>query len=125
MTTLPQEATTATISLTLDCTDPERLAIFWSQALGYQEVARVDNFVLLAPASDMAGPKFALQKVPEPRTQKNRMHIDLWVPDIDSVTARLEALGAKRLQEKPFDEHGLRWFQLADPEGNEFCVGRA
>jgi predicted enzyme related to lactoylglutathione lyase len=110
MTTLPQAATTATISLTLDCVDLERLANFWSQALGYQEVARVDNFVVLAP---------------EFRAQKNRMHIDLWVPDIDSEAARLEALGAKRLQDQPFDEHGLCWFQLADLEGNEFCVGRA
>jgi predicted enzyme related to lactoylglutathione lyase len=123
--TMPQEATTATISLTLDCVDPERLTIFWSQALGYQEVARVDNFVVLAPAPGMAGPKFALQKVPEARTQKNRMHIDLWVPDINSETARLEALGARRLHEEPFAEHGFCWFQLADPEGNEFCVGRA
>jgi predicted enzyme related to lactoylglutathione lyase len=125
MSTLRQEATTATISLTLDCADPKRLAMFWSEALGYQEAATVDNFVVLAPAPGTAGPKLALQRVPEPRTPKNRMHIDIWVTDIDSEAARLEALGARRLQEKPFDEHGLRWFQLADPEGNEFCVGHA
>jgi len=124
MNTPEQEATT-TISVTLDCADPERLANFWNQALGYQQVAAVDNFVVLAPAPGMAGPKLALQRVPEPRTAKNRMHIDIWVADIDSEAARLEALGAKRLQEKPHDEHGLRWFELADPEGNEFCIGRA
>jgi Glyoxalase-like domain len=48
MNTSQQEATT-TISLTLDCADPERLANFWNQALGYQQVAAVDNFVVLAP----------------------------------------------------------------------------
>jgi predicted enzyme related to lactoylglutathione lyase len=51
------------------------------------------------------------------------MHIDIWVADIESEAARLEALGARRVQEKPLAEHGFRWFQLADPEGNEFCVG--
>jgi predicted enzyme related to lactoylglutathione lyase len=96
MNTSQQEATT-TISLTLDCADPERLANFWNQALGYQQVAAVDNFVVLAPAPGMAGPKLALQRVPEPRTAKNHLHIDIWVADIDSEAARLEALGAKRL----------------------------
>jgi predicted enzyme related to lactoylglutathione lyase len=78
---------------------------------------------VLAPVSGMTGPKLALQRVPEPRALKNRMHIDIWVADIESEAARLEALGAKRLHEKPLAEHGFQWFQLADPEGNEFCVG--
>ena len=56
---------------------------------------------------------------------KNRMHLDIWVADIESEAARLQALGAKRLQEKPYDENGLSWLQLADPEGNVFCVGLA
>ena len=118
-----QDATTATITITLDCTDPERLAPFWSEALGYQEVARVDKYLVLGPAPGT--PKFILQRVPEPRTGKNRMHIDIWVADIESEAARLEALGARRLEEKPFEENGLSWIQLADPEGNEFCVGHA
>jgi len=123
MSNVHQDATTPTISVTLDCADPDRLALFWSETLGYKEVASVDNFRVLAPVPGMAGPKFILQGVPEPRTVKNRMHIDIWVADIESEAARLVALGAKRLQEKPFAEHGLRWIQLADPEGNEFCVG--
>ena len=125
MSTVDQDATTATISLTLDCADPESLALFWSKALRYQQVAAVDNFVVLWPAPGMAGPNLALQRVPEPRALKNRMHLDIWVADIESEAARLEALGAKRLRDEPFDEHGFRWFQLADPEGNEFCIGRA
>jgi predicted enzyme related to lactoylglutathione lyase len=124
MSNTHQDATTPTISVTLDCADPDRLAVFWGETLGYTEVASVDNFRVLAPAPGMAGPKLILQGVPEPRTVKNRMHIDIWVADIESEAARLVALGAKRLEENPFDEHGLRWIQLADPEGNEFCVGR-
>lgn len=113
----------ATITVTLDCADPDRLARFWSEALGYQEVARVENFVVLGPGPGVM--KFALQGVPETKPGKNRMHLDLWVPDIEAEANRLEAIGAKRLQDKPFDEHGFLWYQLADPEGNEFCVGRA
>lgn len=59
-------------SLTLDCADSVRLAAFWREALGYQEVATVDNFVVLAPTSGLAGPKLALQGVPEPRTSLQR-----------------------------------------------------
>jgi catechol 2,3-dioxygenase-like lactoylglutathione lyase family enzyme len=118
-----QDSTSATYTTTLDCTDPDRLVPFWCGALGYQELARVENFVVLGPAPGVF--KFVLQRVPEARTGKNRMHIDIWVSDIEAEAARLEGLGATRLQEKPFDEHGFRWFQLADPEGNELCVGRA
>jgi len=123
MSNLEMDAPTATVTITLDCTDPERLAEFWKPALGYDEIARVDNFLVLGPAPGVF--KLALQGVPEAKPGKNRMHIDMWVPDIESEAARLEALGATRLQDKPFDEHGFLWYQLADPEGNEFCIGRA
>jgi predicted enzyme related to lactoylglutathione lyase len=119
-----QTGATATISVTLDCASPERLALFWNEALGYEQIAAVDSFVVLGPAAGMEGPKLALQGVPEPRALKNRMHLDLWVADIESEVTRLEALGAKRLQDKPIEEHGFSWFQLVDPEGNEFCVAR-
>jgi predicted enzyme related to lactoylglutathione lyase len=125
---IPEEClmtTTATISLTLDCADPERLSTFWASALGYVQLATVDNFVVLGPPADVPGPKLALQGVPEARSPKNRMHLDIWVDDIEAEATRLEALGAKRLRDEPFAEHGLHWIQLADPDGNEFCVGRA
>jgi Glyoxalase-like domain len=48
---------------------------------------------------------------------KNRMHLDLWGDDVEAEAARLTVLGAKRLRDQPFAEHGLRWIQLADPEG--------
>jgi catechol 2,3-dioxygenase-like lactoylglutathione lyase family enzyme len=114
----------AIISVTLDCADPENLARFWRAALGYEQVAKVDDFVVLGPATERIGPKLALQRVSEQRGLKNRMHLDLWVIDVEAEVARLEGIGAKRLHDRPFDEHGLHWFQLADPEGNEFCVAR-
>ena len=60
-------------------------------------------------------------QVPEDRTAKNRVHIDLDAPDLAAARERLEGLGAEFVHEK--DEHGLRWFTFRDPEDNEFCVG--
>jgi predicted enzyme related to lactoylglutathione lyase len=78
---------------------------------------------MVAPEEEGSGPQLLLQKVPEAKGGKNRMHIDIHVPDIDAEAARLEGLGAKRLETGParaeFDSH---WHLMADPEGNEFCV---
>ena len=114
----------ATVTVTLDSSDPETLASFWSEALGYQEIGRVDQYIALGPAPGLMNIKLVLQRVSETKPGKNRMHLDLWVDDIDTEAARLEAIGARRLQDKPFDENGFLWYQLADPEGNEFCIGR-
>jgi predicted enzyme related to lactoylglutathione lyase len=53
---------------------------------------------------------------------KNRMHVDIEVPDIHAEAARLVALGATRVSEQPLTEHGTNWLLMTDPEGNEFCV---
>jgi predicted enzyme related to lactoylglutathione lyase len=50
------------------------------------------------------------------------MHPDIDTPDVDGEVARLEALGARRLEADMHAEHGMRWVVMADPEGNEFCV---
>ena len=68
------------------------------------------------------GPKLLLQRVPEPKAGKNRMHLDLHTPDIEAEAARLEGLGARRLEPDAMDEHGSKWVLMADPDGNEFCV---
>ena len=117
-------ANAATVTVTLDCSDPDGLAPFWCEVLGYQEIGRVEHYIALGPGPGLMNIKFVLQRVAEVKPGKNRMHLDLWVADIDAEAARLEAIGAKRLQDTPFDEHGFRWYQFADPEGNEFCVGR-
>ena len=59
--------------------------------------------------------------MPEARSAKNRVHVDLDARDLDEARERLEGLGATFVHEK--DEYGLRWFTFQDPEGNEFCVG--
>jgi predicted enzyme related to lactoylglutathione lyase len=66
-----------------------------------------------------------MQRVPEPKIVKNRMHLDLLVDDVGIEVSRLEALGATRLTPTAREEFGQTWFVLADPQGNEFCVARA
>lgn len=108
------------ISLVLDCRDPEGLAPFWATALGYVSIGAVENYVMLVPDS-RPGPKLLLQQVPEERIAKNRMHLDIEVPDIESVADRLSKLGAHRVSRDIEAEHGSRWIVMTDPEGNEFC----
>jgi predicted enzyme related to lactoylglutathione lyase len=62
-----------------------------------------------------------LQKVPEPRTAKNRMHLDLTGEPRGSAAARMVSLGATIQEEHSMP--GLSWIVLTDPEGNEFCIG--
>ena len=60
--------------------------------------------------------------MPEPKLGKNRMHLDVVVPDIEPEITRLEALGARRLDPTPQTFAGTDWVRIADPERNEFCV---
>ena len=109
------------MGLVLDCHDPEALAPFWAAALGYVPLGTVENYVLLVPDS-RPGPKLLLQRVPEEKSGKNRMHLDIEVADIQSMASRLEEIGAERLRSDVFTESGSRWILMADPEGNEFCI---
>lgn len=111
----------STIGLVLDCRDPESLAEFWAPALGYTTLGAVENYVLLVPSGG-GSPKLLLQRVPEDKAGKNRMHLDIDVDDVASEVERLEALGARRLEDDERSEHGLHWVVMSDPEGNEFCV---
>ena len=109
------------LSLVLDSRDPEVLGSFWAAALGYAVVGSVDNYVLLVP-DGAEGPKLLLQRVPELKAGKNRVHFDIEVPDIEGLASRLERLGATRLSAQAVVDHDNRWIVMADPEGNEFCV---
>lgn len=111
----------AKIGLVLDCTDPEALSDFWTQALGLQRLGAAGSYVLLASPS-AALPKLLLQRVDEAKTAKNRMHLDIETPDVDAEVHRLVGIGAQRLEQDARAEHGSRWVIMADPEGNEFCV---
>jgi predicted enzyme related to lactoylglutathione lyase len=109
------------IGLVLDCHDPQGLATFWSEALGYVNLGEAGSYVLLMDG-DGHGPKLLLQAVPEAKAGKNRMHLDIDAVDIEAEAARLEVLGARRVAAEPMHEHDTSWILMADPEGNEFCV---
>ncbi|MGH8986495.1 MAG: VOC family protein [Acidimicrobiia bacterium] len=113
---------TSHLGLVLDCHDPEALAGFWSEAVGYQNIGAAGSYALLLPPDDQPGPQLLLQRVPEPKAAKNRMHFDIHTPDIEAEATRLVSLGATRLQEDALSEHGNTWVLMHDPEGNEFCV---
>jgi predicted enzyme related to lactoylglutathione lyase len=104
----------------LDCKDPKELAPFWARALGYKEIAAAGQYVVLG-TGDRTQHELILQGVAEPKTVKNRMHLDIHTPDVEAEAQRLEALGARRV-EGPIEEWGEHWIILADPEGNELCV---
>lgn len=105
--------------LVFDTNRLDRLADFWTEALGYELDHRTADYVVLRDPDDTE-PKVFLQRVPEPKAAKNRAHIDIEVPDEQAAVARLVALGATVLWRQPEDT----WTVLADPDGNEFCVGR-
>lgn len=110
-----------TLGLVLDCHDPHNLADFWSAALGYVKLGAAGNYVLLVDKDGIL-PKLLLQRVPEAKSAKNRMHLDIVHPDIEREAARLADLGARQITSEPVSEHGSTWLLMHDPEGNEFCV---
>ncbi|MFD6529360.1 VOC family protein [Streptomyces sp. NPDC060184] len=137
----------ARIDLTLDCTDAQLLARFWREALGYVDEPPPAPFATRAEwlaqfdlpddesvddgawlcDPDGVGPRLAILRVSEPKTAKNRLHIDIRVPGhgtrderwarIMAEAVRLVAAGGVVREE--FTGHHL---VMADPEGNEFCV---
>jgi predicted enzyme related to lactoylglutathione lyase len=114
------------IVMVLDCADGPRLAEFWGATLNYPISRQVEQFTILRPADDVdPRPQLILQQVPEPKSVKNRMHMDLHVADVEGEVRRLQALGARKVQEQPNCLGDYCWYLLADPEGNEFCVAPA
>lgn len=108
-------------NITLDCADPRRQSAFWADALG----RTVDDggsqwFCSIGVAADER-PRWLFLAVPEPKTAKNRMHVDFGCADREVEIERLVGLGATRGADH--DEFGHSWTVMADPEGNEFCVG--
>ncbi len=135
--------------VTFDANDPARLADFWCEALGYviqpppPEFESWDDWAtamgipeenwndaraLVDP--DGTGPRIFIQKVPEAKAAKNRMHLDINVanrlpaeqgwPLLEARAVELEAMGATKGEK--FEQQGSYWIVMADPEGNEFCL---
>lgn len=108
--------------MVLDCADLDRSAKFWCGVLGYvAEPGSSGRYRRLTPA-DGTGFELLLQQVPDVKTTKNRMHVDLRVADLDDEVARVRAFGARRITDHPVEEDGWIWHVLADPDDNEFCV---
>ncbi len=139
------------IQVVIDCADPARLAEFWASALGYtlqeppagytswpefliaQGVPESEwNSANAVVDPERRGPRLFFQRVPEPKTGKNRVHLDLNVSGGPSTplderreranaeVSRLEQIGASR--QRVGERYGEYWVVMQDPEGNEFCV---
>jgi predicted enzyme related to lactoylglutathione lyase len=108
-------------ALAVDARDTERIAAFWCAVLGWEVTERDDEGVRIAPADDSAPPIDVLA-VPDAKTAKNRVHLDLRADG--STTAeeldRLLTLGARHVDVGQGPD--VTWTVLADPEGNEFCL---
>ena len=106
--------------IVVDCSDARVAAEFWCAALGYRVTASDDTG--LAIGGDPAQPALVFLESADPKTGKNRVHVDVCPTEgtsRDDEVARLEALGAMRVD---IGQSGTSWVVMADPEGNEFCV---
>ncbi len=115
------------VQIGIDCNDMMSQADFWCAALGYRRGdASEDNYLGMTPPENSGLPVLYLQKVPEQKQTKNRLHFDLFVEDPEQEIERLIALGA-RIIGTPFpkDVEQWNWQVMADPEGNEFCICRS
>jgi predicted enzyme related to lactoylglutathione lyase len=113
--------------LTVDAEDPDKLADFWCEALGYEVTYRSEEGEpereVAIESPDRSGWRILMVEVHDERTVKNRLHLDLRPDDQEAEVARLEKLGARRIDIGQSPE--VTWVVMADPEGNEFCILRA
>ncbi|ADJ44638.1 hypothetical protein AMES_2815 [Amycolatopsis mediterranei S699] len=116
------------VQVTFDCAEPERVARFWCEVLGYE----LHSSGLACTDPTGVGPRLYFQRVPEGKVVKNRVHLDVRVGTglvgeerlaaLEAECARLEALGAKRLWLQKADEENESCLTMQDVEGNEFCL---
>ena len=135
--------------VTVDCSAPHDLADWWAEALGWQVEPQDEAFIrrmvdggyaaeadtsrhrgalvwrtgAAITSPEPGRPRVLFQLVPEAKTVKNRLHLDLRVGDErrEAEVARMVGMGARELWRAA--QGPLQWVTLADPEGNEFCVG--
>ncbi len=111
--------------LCVDSAHPSKSADFWEAALGWRRTHHTDDEVVLEPPAgspeDGVAPDLLFLKVPESKTVKNRLHLDLRPADQAAEVARLAALGARRVD---IGQGDVSWVSMADPDGNEFDVLR-
>jgi hypothetical protein len=113
--------------LCVDAAEPKKIASFWEAALGWRRTFDDDDQVCIEPPEgspeDGVAPDILFLRVPEAKAVKNRLHLDLRPADQAAEVARLEALGARRVDVGQGPD--VSWVVLADPDGNEFDVLRA
>ncbi|MEV0485327.1 VOC family protein [Streptomyces sp. NPDC050508] len=137
------------IQVTFDCAEPERVARFWCEVLGYvvpptpEGFATWDDFTRSLPAEQRdawfactdpsgVGPRLYFQRVPEGKVVKNRVHLDVRtatglvgeerLATLEAECARLVALGAVHVRTLVADEENESCIVMQDVEGNEFCL---
>jgi predicted enzyme related to lactoylglutathione lyase len=109
-------------AIMMDCNDMEAMAAFWGTLLDVEVAARYDDFVFMGKVNG-DGPNLGFQSVPEKKTVKNRVHLDLSTPDREGLVARVVELGGSKVADHEID--GFHWTTCADSEGNEFDVADA
>lgn len=108
-------------TIAIDALQPRVVADFWCDVLDWQVVDEDDTLVSIAPR-DRSWPTIDVLRVPEKKTVKNRLHLDLRADGVDTTDEleRLLALGARRTDVGQGAD--VTWVVLSDPEGNEFCL---
>jgi len=108
-------------TVTVDASDPHRLADFWRQVLDYKITFDSDDEVAIE-RQDEAGVAILFLKVPDAKGVKNRIHFDLNPDDQAAEVDRVLELGASHVDIGQSKDSDVTWKVLADPEGNEFCI---
>lgn len=113
--------------LTVDAHNPKAQAEFWAEVLGWSVGEDGDDIGYwieseLNDPNKTGFPDILFLKVPDEKIIKNRLHLDLRPDNQEAEVARLEKLGAKKIEIGQSDDPDTTWVVMADPEGNEFCV---
>jgi predicted enzyme related to lactoylglutathione lyase len=116
--------------VTVDASDPHLLASFWADALGWKVGEGANEIEVwiereLGDPENTGFPDILFLKNSEVKVGKNRLHLDLRPDDQDAEVARLESLGAQKIDIGQTDSPECNWVVMADPVGNEFCVLRS
>jgi hypothetical protein len=109
-------------TVVVDATDPARLGRWWAEVLDYRLLYEAPDEVVIG-RDENTYPGLVFVLVPESKSGKNRLHIDLNPDDREAEVERLVNMGARRVDVGQGEE--ASWVVLADPEGNEFCVLRS
>lgn len=112
--------TLAIANITFDCADAAALAEFWAQLLERTVDPDANQHFATVGQSSGVTPTLMFLAVPDKNPGKNVVHLDLHADDLPTAIDRAVSLGAKHIGD--FDEYGIRWATLADPEGNLFDI---